>query len=209
MELLVSLHLNGIKLRSKSVEKLRAYLSLLERWNKTHALTSVTPRDMPYVFVAEPLLFAQEIEKIMKPSRILDIGTGFGNPGIAMASYFESTEFVLVDSSMKKTALLRSAVEMCGFENVRVVTGRVEKLSAEFRSSFDLVVSRGVGELKKVTNYAMPFVKKGGMIAVMKAKTNMDEISSVEPELKVEGIIAMNISYPNKKAHRYAVFYRK
>ncbi len=209
MELLVSLYANGIKLKSESIEKLRKYLSLLTKWNNTHALTSATPRDVPYVFAVEPLLFAEEIEKFIKPVKVLDIGTGFGNPGVAMALYFEKSKFVLVDSSAKKTALLRSAVDICAIDNVDVLTNRIEKLSEEFLETFDLVVSRGVGEIRKVTDYAVPFVKKGGAIAILKARMNMDEISNVKPALKLENVLTMNVSYPGKKVRRYVVIYRR
>lgn len=200
---------NDISLKKESIEKLQKYLSLLERWNKVHSLTSVHKRDIPYVFAVEPLLFAKEISKFADFKRCLDIGTGFGNPGMAMSLYFEDSNFFLVDSSVKKTALLRSALDMAKFDNVQVITARVEELPPHFNLSFDLVVSRGVGTIQKVTSYAMNFVKENGFVAILKARLDMEGMPKEIGALKLEGVKVLNVSYPLKKVRRYAVVYRK
>ncbi|WP_036221908.1 16S rRNA (guanine(527)-N(7))-methyltransferase RsmG [Mesoaciditoga lauensis] len=200
---------NDISLKKESIEKLQKYLSLLERWNKVHSLTSVHKRDIPYVFAVEPLLFAKEISEFADFKRCLDIGTGFGNPGMAMSLYFEDSNFFLVDSSVKKTALLRSALDMAEFDNVQVITARVEELPPHFNLSFDLVVSRGVGTIQKVTSYAMNFVKENGFVVILKARLDMEGMPKEIGALKLEGVKVLNVSYPLKKVRRYAVVYRK
>ena len=198
---------NGIKLKEESLEKLQKYLSLLEKWNEVHSLTSVFKRDIPYVFAVEPLLFAKEVSNFIQPKRCMDIGTGFGNPGVAVSLYFEDCDFFLVDASKKKTALLRSALDMGEFERLNVLTSRVEELQ-EFHDYFDLVISRGVGSVQKVTSYALNVVKEGGLIAILKAKFDMEEISQISGELKLESVRTLNVLYPMKNVRRYAVIYR-
>jgi 16S rRNA (guanine527-N7)-methyltransferase len=207
--LITALYENGLNLKKASIEKLQSYLSLLERWNKVHSLTSVHSRDIPYVFAIEPLLFAEALSKYTNPQRCLDIGTGFGNPGVPISVYFKHADLLLVDSSTKKTALLRSALDMSNFENVKVITSRIENLPKEFEHTFDLAFSRGVGTVKKVSSYAIKFVKNDGFIAMLKAKVDKEEIPSTIGELKLESITTINVSYPSKKVRRYAVIYRK
>jgi len=209
VELFASLNINGINLKMEPLNKLRKYIKFLEKWNNVHALTSVSPREIPYVFVVEPLLAAKALSEFVKPSNCLDIGSGFGNPGVAMSAYFENTKFSLLDSSQKKTALLRSALDMSGIENVEVITSRVEDLSEERLNTFDLVVSRGVGRLEKVVDYAKRPVKDGGIVAIFKARMNVDEASKINDGLKFEKVISLNVSYPLKKVHRYVVIYRR
>ncbi len=209
MELFVPLNINGISLKMESLDKLRKYIKFLEKWNNVHALTSVSPREIPYVFVVEPLLAAKALSEFVKPSNCIDIGTGFGNPGVAMSAYFENTKFSLLDSSQKKTALLRSALDMSGIENIEVMTSRIEDLPKERLNTFDLVVSRGVGSLEKVSSYAKELVKDDGIVAIFKARIDVEEASKVSEGLKFEKVINLNVSYPLKRVHRYVVVYKR
>ncbi len=209
MELFVPLNINGISLKMESLDKLRKYIKFLEKWNNVHALTSVSPREIPYVFVVEPLLAAKALSEFVKPSSCIDIGTGFGNPGVAMSAYFKDTKFFLLDSSQKKTALLRSALDMSGIENVEVVTSRVEELPEKRLNTFDLVISRGMGSLEKVADYAKSLAKDGGIVAIFKARIDVEEASKINGGLKFEKVINLNVSYPLKRVHRYVVVYKR
>lgn len=209
MELLVPLRTNDLDIEIKTMDSLRKYVKFLEKWNNIRALTSVSAREIPYVFVVEPLLAAKSLSEFVNPATCIDIGTGFGNPGVAMSAYFKNTRFLLVDSSQKKTALLRSALDMAGIKNVEVITKRVEDLVKTYNNSFDLVVSRGVGSLEKVTMYAKDFAKPNGVVAIFKARIDQQEASGIGNGLKFERIINLSVLYPLKKVHRYVVVYKK
>lgn len=210
MELLVALRTNNLDIESKSIDSLRKYIKFLEKWNKVHALTSVSSKEIPYVFVVEPLLAAKALSKFVNPAKCLDIGTGFGNPGVAMSAYFKNTRFMLVDSSQKKTALLRSAIDMSEIGNIKVVTKRIEELAKTHKGTFDLVVSRGVGSIEKVTKYAKDFAKPGGIVAIFKARIDQKkEVSGITNDLKFERIVNLDVFYPLKKVHRYIIMYKK
>ncbi len=209
MELFVPLNINGLSLKIESIDKLRKYIKFLEKWNNVHALTSVSPREIPYIFVVEPLLAAKALSEFVNPSNCIDMGTGFGNPGVAMSAYFEETKFSLLDSSQKKTALLRSALDMSEIRNVKVITSRIEDTPKEKLNTFDLVVSRGLGSLEKVTNYAKNLVRDNGIVAIFKARIDVEEVSVVNNGLKLEKVVNLNVSYPLKKVHRYVVVYKR
>jgi len=208
-ELIIAFHKNDVTLKKESIEKLKKYLSLLVKWNNVHSLTSVHQRDVPYVFTVEPLLFAKELSKFVSPRRCLDVGTGFGNPGVAMSLFFERSKFFLVDSSTKKTVLLRSALDMACFENIEVITSRVEEMGNEFNETFDLVVSRGVGTIEKIISYASRFVKTNGFVATIKAKVDKKEIPKAIEDLNLKSMIPINVAYPAKNVRRYALIYEK
>ncbi len=208
-ELISAFHKNDITLKKESIEKLSEYLSLLIKWNKVHSLTSVHQRDVPYVFGVEPLLFAKELSKFVYPKRCMDIGTGFGNPGVAMSLLFERSEFFLVDSSSKKTALLRSALDMAFFKNVEVITSRVEKMGEGLNETFDLVVSRGVGTVEKIASYAARFVKSNGFVATIKAKVDKEEIPQTIESLDLKSMVSINVAYPTKNVRRCVLIYEK
>jgi 16S rRNA (guanine527-N7)-methyltransferase len=76
-------------------------------------------------------------------SRVLDIGTGGGFPGIPLAILNPEVQFVLVDSIGKKIKVVQEISQAIGLTNVTAIHGRAENT----KGSFDFVVSRAVAEL--------------------------------------------------------------
>jgi 16S rRNA (guanine(527)-N(7))-methyltransferase GidB len=76
-------------------------------------------------------------------SKILDLGTGGGFPGIPLAILFPEARFTLCDSVGKKTIVAKAVAEALGLKNVEVVNARAESLPQQF----GFVVSRAVASL--------------------------------------------------------------
>lgn len=206
MEILGPLRMNQIDLEQEDIDKLTIYVRKLEKWGNIHALTSVSAREIPYVFVVEPIVAAKTLSSLIEPKHCLDMGTGFGNPGIAMSVYFKKTEFLLVDSSYKKTALLRQIVDEAKFERITVKTSRIEEID---ESGFDLVVSRGIGPLDKTLKYSVNFLVDGGLVVIFKAKVDQEELSSKVANLKFERMMNLRIVYPSTEFSRYLIVYSR
>ncbi|GAB4170799.1 MAG: hypothetical protein Kow00108_04980 [Calditrichia bacterium] len=119
------------------------------------------------------------ISKVLKFDsfrRILDIGSGGGFPGLALAIVFPGVEFVLTDSIGKKTTFLESVVRELNLKNVVVENKRVEFLHRQQRKGVDAVIARAVTSLSKLWQYSVPFFKEQGMLIAWKG--------SVDDELK-------------------------
>jgi 16S rRNA (guanine527-N7)-methyltransferase len=78
-------------------------------------------------------------------SRILDVGTGGGLPGIPLAVYFPECSFMLIDSIGKKVNVVNAITSELGLENVRALQIRAE----DYREKFHYVVARAVTDLDK------------------------------------------------------------
>ncbi|MCL4407813.1 MAG: 16S rRNA (guanine(527)-N(7))-methyltransferase RsmG [Thermotogae bacterium] len=207
MEIFGPLKSNQIEIDQEDINKLSLYVRKLEKWNGIHALTSVSAREIPYVFVVEPILASMSISKLVTPENCLDMGTGFGNPGVAMSMYFKRTDFLLVDSSQKKTALLRQIVQEAKMERIEILTSRIEDISNE--KKFDLIVSRGIGPLERTLDYAAEFVKDNGIIAIFKAKLDSTEYALIKNSaIYFDGVINLKVMYPSKEVSRYLLIYR-
>ena len=85
-------------------------------------------------------------------TRILDVGTGGGFPGIPLAIFFPECQFHLVDSIQKKIRVVQDISEQAGLENVIATAQRAESINGQF----DFVVSRAVAALPKF----IPWVQK-------------------------------------------------
>jgi 16S rRNA (guanine527-N7)-methyltransferase len=89
-------------------------------------------------------------------SRILDIGTGGGFPGIPLAIYFPECHFTLCDSIAKKIKVVDGVASSLGLTNVETHVGRVEKIEAKF----DFIVSRAVAPLPELLKWTYNKIRK-------------------------------------------------
>ncbi len=102
-------------------------------------------------------------------TRVADLGSGGGLPGLVLAELWPEATFVLIDAMERRCAFLIEAVEACGFgDRVTVVRGRAEELGhdAGLRASFDLVVARSFGPPPVLAECAGPLLREGGLLLV-------------------------------------------
>jgi 16S rRNA (guanine527-N7)-methyltransferase len=89
-------------------------------------------------------------------SRVIDIGTGGGFPGIPLAIFFPEVNFHLVDSIGKKLKVVDAIKETLGLKNVSTQHIRAEEISEK---KFDVAVSRAVAPLKDLWKWSRPLLK--------------------------------------------------
>ena len=110
-------------LTEHQIEQLLAFITLIEKWNKSYNLTSIRDR---VSMVPMHLLDSLAIVPFIEGKRIIDIGTGAGLPGIVLAICFPDIEFVLLDSNAKKTRFVQQVILELKLTNVSVCHNRVE-----------------------------------------------------------------------------------
>jgi 16S rRNA (guanine527-N7)-methyltransferase len=118
--------------------------------------------------------------------RVLDLGSGAGLPGLALAIAISKAEFTLLDSSKKRTAFLRSAIGLLGLENVSAVCARAEEAGRQegWREGFDLVTARAVAPLPVLVEYALPFLKTGGRLIAQRGPKAEEEVSAAKRAIR-------------------------
>jgi 16S rRNA (guanine527-N7)-methyltransferase len=150
-----------------AVGSLDALLELLA--SDPAAPTTITePAIAVDAHVADALV-ALELPEVRGATRIADLGSGAGFPGLVLAAALPGARVSLVESSAKKCAFLGRAVEAMGLANVEVVGSRAEEWTAG-TGSCDLVTARAVAPLNVLVEYAAPLLSAAGALVAWKGR---------------------------------------
>jgi 16S rRNA (guanine527-N7)-methyltransferase len=134
------------------------------------------PREVERLWDRHLLNCAAVAELVEPGTRIVDIGSGAGLPGLPLAIAQPGLRVVLVESMLRRTEFLRTAVTELGLD-VEVVRGRAE--DAAVRDSVggcDAVVSRAVAPLDKLTRWSMGLLRPDGQMLAIKGERASDEL---------------------------------
>ncbi|MGO3017709.1 MAG: 16S rRNA (guanine(527)-N(7))-methyltransferase RsmG [Anaerococcus sp.] len=166
------------------MSKYDIYKKMLIDTNKKFNLTTITDPDQIDLKHFEDSLTI--IDYVQEGSKILDIGSGPGFPGIPLR--IEKTiDLTLIDSVRKKVNFMNDVIDTLELENTRAIHVRAEDFAKEHREEFDLVVSRAVANLATLSELCLPFLKVGGIFIAMKGPKASDELKQAENALKVLG----------------------
>jgi len=125
-------------------------------WNQK--INVVSRKDIDEIYIRHVLhsMGIARIQPFLPGSKVLDVGTGGGFPGIPLAILFPETEFTLVDSIGKKIKVVEEVVEELGLQNVKAINDRVENISGEF----DFIVSRAVAVMPSFVHWVKGKISK-------------------------------------------------
>ena len=129
---------------------------LYQDWNLK--INVVSRKDIDELYLRH-VLHSLGIAKVMEfepGSKVMDVGTGGGFPGIPLAILFPETQFHLVDSIGKKIKVVNEVVAGLGLENVNTTHGRVE----EVKDTYDFIVSRAVAQMETFVRWVKGRISK-------------------------------------------------
>lgn len=179
----------GITLSDVQIEQFLIYYENLVEKNKVMNLTAITEfQDVMVKHFLDSLSIVKAVD-MSKVSRIMDLGTGAGFPGIPLKIAFPEIEFVLLDSLNKRIKFLDEIIDKCRFEKITAIHGRAEELAKrqEYRETFDLCVSRAVANLSSLSEYCIPYVKMNGYFVPYKSGNIDMELESARKAIYLLG----------------------
>ena len=133
--------------------------------------------------------------------KLLDIGCGGGFPSVPIAIEFPNINVVGIVSIRKKINSINNMKEALALKNLSTICGRVESLSGE---RFDIITSRAVADLAKITAYALPLLKKNGYFVAYKSKKALEELEGAKDILKkykAEVVDIINYTLPLEEVY--------
>ena len=163
------------------LEQLVELQGLLQSWNQRVNLTRLVDGDDFWVGQVFDSLWplAGELQSAEEPLHWIDVGTGGGFPGLAIAIALPQARVTLLDSVGRKTAAVDAMASKLGLaDRVRVRTERIENTGRDgsFRGSFDRAVARAVAAAPVVAEYLVPLLKTDGQALLYRGQwTGTDE----------------------------------
>ncbi|MCR4875538.1 MAG: 16S rRNA (guanine(527)-N(7))-methyltransferase RsmG [Clostridiales bacterium] len=193
---------NGIPFLPELPEKLAIYFRLLTEWNEKMDLVAAAPEEelldrhlADSLTVLKTDLLFRGPGNGLKPETetgegriprteiaacagsLIDVGTGAGFPGMALALALPGMNVTLMDSQKKRLLFLEKVIAATGTENVMLVHSRAEDGARrpELRERMNFAVARAVAPLSVLCEYLLPFVKPGGMALCWKGPALAEE----------------------------------
>ena len=179
----------GIRLTDVQKRQFDRYYELLIEWNRVMNLTGITEYDEVNLKHFTDSLTIVRIKEMKNVSTMIDVGTGAGFPGIPIKIAFPHIKVTLLDSLNKRIKFLNQIVEELELNDVVTLHGRAEDYAKkeEYREQFDLCASRAVANLSTLSEYCLPFIKKGGCFVSYKSADSDEEIKMSEKALDILG----------------------
>ena len=169
-----------------SAEKFAVYMELLREWNEKINLTAITDEEG---ILVKHFFDSCSISEFVDNSKIIDVGTGAGFPGLPLKIVNDTLNLTLVDSLNKRIKFLNEVKNKLGLKNVETVHGRAEDVGIDnkYREKYDFAVSRAVAELRILVEYLLPLVKVGGKVIAMKGPNIDEEVENAKKAVKLLG----------------------
>ena len=177
------------------ISKLLIYKELLIKWNNSFNLTSVKNTEI----VTHHFLDCLAVIPFINSSRLLDVGTGAGLPGIVIAIVKPDIKVSLIDKVGKKITFIKRIIAELEIKNIETYHDRVELLTSE--EKYDGIISRAFSNMEVFIKSTKHLIKRQGVWYGMKSKKILDdEMVSINDPWALE-----KLDIPFLEAERYLV----
>ena len=199
-----------LDLSDEQVGKLLDYQDLIGKWTKVYNLTAVRgPAEMLTHHLLDSLAAIQPLQRQLKQmaieqgSRLLDVGSGAGLPGVVIAICCPTVAVTCVDTVAKKAAFIKQAALALKLTNLVGLHARVESIE----QPFDVICSRAFASLPDFTRWSVGALADQGVWMAMKGKRPEEEIAALPQSVQVFHV--EQLAVPGLQAERCIVWMRK
>ncbi len=199
-----------LEISDEELSQLARYLELLLEANTRVNLTGIRDWDEAWRrHILDSLTLLVAMSDLPRSSRVIDVGSGGGLPGLPLAIVLPQHRFTLLEATGKKAEFLKSCAATLGLSHVVVVNHRAEKLGQlkPYRERFDLAVSRALGPMREMLEYTLPLVRVGGFTLAMKGPSVEDELAQASDAMDTlgGGELCVLDAYPESMDNRSVI----
>lgn len=203
----------GAPLTDHRLEAFRLYRDELLAWNASRTnLTAITdPAEVESRLFLESLWCAAAFHPT-DGSRLIDVGSGGGFPGLPFAIAFPEMNVTLLEATRKKVDFLQHIINVLGLRNCRAIHGRAEDFAhdPEYRETYEAATARALAPLPALVELCLPFVRVGGILIAPKGIDAEQEVADASNALsklggEFETIYSPELGAPIPADHRLVV----
>jgi len=172
----------------------RLFEEILIDENKKFNLTRITsPRQIHIRHFLDSLAGLELLDALSqkhgKPLRILDVGSGAGLPGLALAIVRPKWSFVSLEATEKKVMFQKKVCQTLKLKNVQIIHGRAEDLAIQnnLRESFDVVTARALAQMSILAELILAFLKIEGLGVFWKGSSVSEELAKAQGAIQQMG----------------------
>lgn len=166
------------------------FAEILADTGVSHGL--IGPREVPRLWERHVLNCAVVADAFPTGARLVDVGSGAGLPGVALAIVRPDLEVHLVEPMLRRTEWLSGVVTELGLDAVTVHRGRAEELAGVVAAPF--VTARAVARLDKLARWCVPLLEPGGTLVAMKGRSAAEELEQDRRALERLGLVDAVVS---------------
>jgi 16S rRNA (guanine527-N7)-methyltransferase len=196
----------GLDLEVSTQQQLLAYMAWIQKWTRVYNLTALRyPQDMLTHHLLDSLSALAPLMRHTQgqPTRLLDVGSGGGLPGVVLAICRPEVQVTCVDTVGKKAAFIQQVAASLRLLNLRGLHARVESV----KDDYDVVCSRAFASLKDFTQWSQNALSPQGVWMAMKGKRPDDEIAALAPQVQVFHVEPLKV--PGLDVDRCMVWMRR
>ena len=176
--------------KEEEKNKINIFINLALEFNKTHNIFSRKEHDEVYkkdILDCEPL-----IKRIKNHTKILDLGSGGGFPGILLAITKPKSQISLIESSSKKCFFLRSVADRLALKNTTIINKKIEPNNNI--GVFDIITARAFASIDRITKLTKTNCNKDTKYLLLKGKdkTIQEELTDIDKNLYLYEIIKLD-----------------
>ena len=178
-------------------------LALAERFAAILADTGVShgligPREVPILWDRHILNCAVAQEAFPHGVAVVDVGSGAGLPGLALAIARPDLHLHLVEPMLRRTSWLSATVDELGLDNCTVHRGRAEEFDGVLSAPF--ATARAVARIDKLARWTFPLLADGGTLVALKGGSAAEELAAEEKVLRKLGMTASGVATLRRRA---------
>lgn len=197
-----------ISASAQQIEQLTTIVDMLNTWNGALNLTAIKdPHDMVVLHIVDSAVLVPVLNEVVAAhnvTKVADVGTGAGFPGVVLAIMRPDLHFTLIDSVGKKLSFVRQVVARLKLTNVDMLNKRCEEIKDR---SFDCIVSRAFAPIDRMVNWCLPILNPEGRFVAMKANLEQTEIQAIPETVTIESTVPLVV--PSLDATRCAVILKR
>ena len=202
-----------LALTDTQIQQLLDYQALIGKWTQVYNLTAVRdPAEMMTHHLLDSLAAVAPLQRhlqqagLAEHSRLLDVGSGAGLPGVVIAICCPSVAVTCVDTVNKKATFIKQAALSLKLPNLTGLHARVESLNLHTTQPFDVVCSRAFASLVDFTQWSANARAPEGVWMAMKGKQPGDELALLPPTVEVFHVEQLHV--PGLHAERCLLWLR-